>query len=361
MITLRNYIRYLKASIRTIYKPSSVYDTPIHIQLEPTNICNLKCIMCNRDLIVKNPGNMNLERFKKIIDTINPYKLTLSGLGEPLMNKELPAMIKYSKCKHIDVNTTSNLTISNKSLLESTIKSGLDLLSISLDASNSSTYFKIRGVNEFNNIIENILYIQSIKNKLGIVKPFLRLCFVIQKENIWEMVDFLKLSQELNIKYVYFQILELTGVTDRKEALVGAITFDTLKKNICEAIKYSHQNNINANLDIINSRIEQYWNKYKMNFKRYKTCILPWFSTYITVEGCLFPCCSFALSPIKIGNIFEEELFSVWNGKQYKDFRKLIKHGNKPYKICQNCVPENLLDIFSRVKYSPSFLNKYFM
>lgn len=43
--------------------------------IEPTNVCNFRCIMCPTDRI-KEKGFMNFENFKHVVDKIRPYAKT---------------------------------------------------------------------------------------------------------------------------------------------------------------------------------------------------------------------------------------------------------------------------------------------
>ena len=66
---------------------------PLHILIEPSSICNLKCVMCfqSDDTFRKKPysGMMSVELYKKIVDESvdnNCRAFTISGRGEPLLN-----------------------------------------------------------------------------------------------------------------------------------------------------------------------------------------------------------------------------------------------------------------------------------
>jgi MoaA/NifB/PqqE/SkfB family radical SAM enzyme len=78
--------------------------TPFVIQVEPTTSCNLKCVFCpiNDKTISIKKETMKLKTFMKMVDQCREFPqaikfLRFIGIGEPLLNKDLPEMISYAK------------------------------------------------------------------------------------------------------------------------------------------------------------------------------------------------------------------------------------------------------------------------
>ena len=82
---------------------------PPNIQIEPTSICNFRCVMCyqaDKSFSGKSNGHMghmDLELYKKIIDEIdgNIEAVTLASRGEPTLNPKIIEMVQYSKDKFL--------------------------------------------------------------------------------------------------------------------------------------------------------------------------------------------------------------------------------------------------------------------
>ncbi len=352
-------IKYLSSLKNVALKPNIVNNPPIHIQLEPTTKCNLNCITCNYREYVNNPSNLSFERFKEIIDAILPKKLTLSGVGEPFLNPALFDMVKYAKSKGISVNTSSNGTVISN-LAEKIVESGLDLLKISIDSARKETYAKIRGFDLFEKVLKGVATLQETKKKVGASLPYTRFQFVIQQDNFQEMQKLVELAFEIGVDAINFQILELSHVAEKKEQLVGKMTLEALKKQLICAANKAADKNVITNLPVIINNLDMLWQKYLTSVPAKKQCILPWFSTYIDIEGNMRPCCAFALvfDCTNLGNIFSEGLDAAWNSKKYQNFRKAIKNGKRPYKICKNCIPQSLTDMMKLAKILPGFIKK---
>ena len=83
-------IRYAQVCAMIALKPKRIPFKPVHVQIEPTDACNLDCSFCAHSKVIEKPRVMSLEEFHRIIDETQPKKVTLSGYGEPLLNKALP-------------------------------------------------------------------------------------------------------------------------------------------------------------------------------------------------------------------------------------------------------------------------------
>jgi len=353
--------RKIKSGFNVLRKPLNVNETPIHIQLEPTTACNLACRTCPHEEYIKTARHLSLDNFKRIYDQIKPQKITLSGLGEPFSNPRLPEMIRYAKDRGTSINTTSNLTLISKSLAEKIVDSGLDLIKVSIDAAQADTYIKIRDEDHHKSIVDGIVLINEFKKKKNVNHPAIRFNFVVQGANFREMGSLVELADKIGVEAIYFQPLELVGIEDKKDEIVGDMTEASLLTELKRAHKRAGELSLNTNLSTMLGNFDAFWKKYVLvgSQKDNRICPLPWFSTYITVDGDVRPCCSFPINPeANMGNILKEDFKDIWNGERYKKFRTAIRSGKRPYKICQNCVPKTLADIIKYSKILPGFFGE---
>ncbi len=89
---------------------------PIHLQISPTNACNLNCSFCScgdRD----KKKQLSLEQVIKVIDVCaerGTKAITWTGGGEPLMNPDLNEMIFYASSKRIQSGLVTNGLLLNR-------------------------------------------------------------------------------------------------------------------------------------------------------------------------------------------------------------------------------------------------------
>ncbi|MCK4463859.1 MAG: radical SAM protein [Candidatus Omnitrophica bacterium] len=182
---------------------------PIHIDIESTNMCNLKCVMCPHGFeneeyqreFRKTLGIMNWDLYKDIIDEGSKKGLKsikLNWRGEPLMAKDfLLKAIKYARSKGIlEISINTNGLLLNKDFSRNLINSGLDRIIFSVDGASKKTYEKIRRGGNFEKLIDNINIFLAIRNKLNMKRPYVRVQMVKMSENLNEVDNFLDMWKD---------------------------------------------------------------------------------------------------------------------------------------------------------------------
>jgi radical SAM protein with 4Fe4S-binding SPASM domain len=331
---------------------------PIHIQVEHTTYCNLNCKSCERSKFISYPKHLRLGDFQRIVEQIQPKKITLGGVGEPFMHPEILDMVRFAKSKGCSINTTTNGTLLTQERCDQIVKSGLDLIKISIDGATRKTYQTVRGEDKFLQIVDGIRALTDVKKRLDSLKPFVRFNYVMFKDNYHELAEIVELANKLGVDAIYFQPLELVGIEERYASLVGDLTYEDFAREILRALDIGRTCQVKTNLAAIYKKLPMYWKKYRMEMRRQdsRICIIPWFSMYVTVDGIVRPCCSFSQTYADIGNILQNNMKEIWNSERYQRFRKAIREGKRPYAICANCVPQNLGDIVKSSGILPGFL-----
>jgi len=293
---------------------------------------------------------MKFENFKKIIDEVLPENINVSGLGEPFLNPEIFEMIEYSKLKGAAVNCASNFTlVGNK--IDRIFDSGIDQIKISIDSSEPDTYAKIRGKDLYGTLRENIKRLNQRKRQNEYNKPSLRFNYALQKDNLGQLVDTIKLAYELKVQGVYIQYLEYFGREDRKKDLVGNLSEQNLKRILLEADKVAKAKGIATNINIWLRDFDLLFNKMlpeNQFIPNHKKCYFPWFSSWIDADGSVRPCpiIPWQLAEGRMGNVFQEKFSDIWNNERYQDLRMKLAQGERPFVPCKTCIPQSLSNIF---------------
>src|SRR5262245_9269158 len=116
---------------------------PVCVYLETTNRCNLLCTTCPRTYAeLEPPADMSWKLFTSIVDQIpNLQRAVLHGVGEPMLVRNLPRMVRYLKDRGTYVLFNTNGTLLNERNGRALIEAGLDELRVSLDASNAKSFW----------------------------------------------------------------------------------------------------------------------------------------------------------------------------------------------------------------------------
>ncbi|MBF0301235.1 MAG: hypothetical protein HQK51_21180, partial [Oligoflexia bacterium] len=108
---------------------------PIHLDIEASSRCNLRCTFCDKLplLTKKQLGDIDYNLFCKIIDegaAKGLQSLKLSYRGEPLLHKKIIDMVKYAKIRGVlDIYFNTNGMLLNEDVSLKLIKAGLNRIS----------------------------------------------------------------------------------------------------------------------------------------------------------------------------------------------------------------------------------------
>ncbi len=113
-------------------KKDELVSFPNMIHIEPTNHCNLGCIMCPQPREMQRvKGMMNFDLYKSIIDELKdtPAEFVyLHQFGESLLHKKITDMVDYASENGLQVGMSTNGTLLNEKISERILNSKLDFL-----------------------------------------------------------------------------------------------------------------------------------------------------------------------------------------------------------------------------------------
>ena len=190
--------RYFEASTPGLAEHSE--RLPVCLYLEVTNRCNLLCTTCPRTYEeLEPPADMSWELFVKIVDQVPDLaRAVLHGVGEPMLVKNLPRMVRYLKERGAYVLFNTNGTVLNERNGRAMINAGLDELRVSLDASTAVSYLKVRGKNYFDRILRNVKAFRALQEREGHDKPRVSAWLTGLKDTIAELPAFVRVAASID-------------------------------------------------------------------------------------------------------------------------------------------------------------------
>ncbi|NDJ60005.1 MAG: radical SAM protein [Chloroflexi bacterium] len=343
---------YLPAAYRSVdaaTRGAFLEEKPHCVFIEVTNHCNLLCETCPRTFVTyEEPKTLSWENFLKIADQFPKMeRAVLHGIGEPLINKDLPRMIAHLKARGVYVLFNTNATLLDEEWSRQLIESGLDELRCSIDGADPKTYALIRGAPLLHKIVSNLTEFMQIQQAMGAETPRASIWMTGVKENIEELPGLLRLAAKMGVPEVYLQRLvyyyeaeDAPGMMDSGHGLfdsfddqVDQLVADgeALARELGIMFKASGATNPRASLGASNERDKQPW----------KACMRPWTTAYITANGNALPCC---ISPfatqnyesLKLGNVFEQPFDEIWNDERYQAWRTQLL-SDEPHEACAGC------------------------
>jgi len=329
---------------------AAVNGGPKVVFIEVTNRCNLLCETCPRTYFQRESlKSLSINEFIAIAEQFpQMQRALLHGIGEPLLNKDLPEIIKYLKGRDVEVIINSNGTLLTPQWQVKIIESGLDQYRCSIDGAKDETYARIRGANLLPKLKQGLEGLIRTKERLGAATPHISIWCVATRENLQELPDLLQLAAKLGVSEVYMQRMvyfaqepeKQYGMARDEVAIFGR---DESEENriIEECTQLSSILGINflasGGRDPINSLAAAR----PSDFAPWQACMRPWTTAYVTANGNCLPCC---ISPFAtdnyesliLGNLFEHPFSEIWNEPLYQKFRVDLL-SDHPHKACASC------------------------
>ena len=327
-------------------RSQSALGPPVCVYLETTNRCNLLCTTCPRTYEeLEPPADMSWALFTSIVDQIpNLQRAVLHGVGEPMLVKNQPKMVRYLKDRGTYVLFNTNGTLLNEKNGRALIDAGLDELRVSLDASNAKSYRAVRGKDYFSRILRNVRAFRDLQEREGKDRPRVSAWLTGMKETIAELPAFVQVAAEIGVKEVYLQRLvffenDAIGMARPDQALYEQMTRD-------EAAHLEAATELACSLGITFSASGAA-SEPGMSLKRHddgspwSLCRRPWTVMYFTANGLALPCCIAPFSQrgyenYTLGDATQQSLQEIWNGAAYLSFREALL-SEKPPAACASC------------------------
>jgi len=281
-------------------KRNSKKIVPPFIQIENTNLCNAKCIMCPHIFMKRKKKTMNQKDFEKIVNNIledypSIKRITITGFGEPLLDKEIVNKIRFINKNYtkIEIDIYTNASMLDEKLSKELLKTKLHKINFSINGT-ERTYKKMMGL-DYNKTVKNITYFLKRKKELNKKWPLVNISLMIVKENEKEIEEFQK----------YW--------LDKVDSVMIYLPSDWAGK---QKINYS-----------INNPFKK---------KRW-ACAVLWRCITVDVNGNLIMCCRDYESKIKFGNLLKQKAKEIFEGEKINKIRKKQLKEDFSMPICNRC------------------------
>lgn len=289
---------------------------PVSISFEPTTSCNLRCPECPSGLreFTRPTGMLKKDFFEQTIDDIHKDLLYLIFYfqGEPFLNPEFPAMVRYAHDKGIYTATSTNAHYLTNEKARQVVESGLDRLIISIDGTTQEVYQQYRRGGNLDKVLEGARNIIKWKKYLKSKTPFVFFQFLVVKPNEHQIEEIKKLGAEIGVDQVRFKTAQVYDYENDPNQLIPTID------------KYSrYKKDKNGRLKVKSGLNNHCWKL--------------WHSNVITWDGLVVPCCFDKDATHQLGNLKTQSFKETWNNENYKQFRRELMQSRKNIDICANC------------------------
>ncbi len=314
-LSRRRLVNWFLTELSYVFKSGKAWAYPTHLQIEPGNICNLRCPLCHVVTDNKPQGFLSLDDFKKLINEVGDYLIFLHfwGWGEPFLNKDFLSMVEFAKDKGIQIiSSTNGHFFETEQNVDQLIDSGLDVLIFAIDGTDRETYEKYRQKGDFDRAMRGLRLLVQRKRERGKCYPRINLRMLVTRDNENQVPEMRKFAQELGVDIFTTKTL---------------CSFDneaTWKTILPRRRKYRRFEYDSSGQPI---RIEN-------------PCKKPWNHPTVYRDGTVVPCDYHTGQEFSLGNVFgyaDRGFGRVWFGEEFRRFRRRFSKGERSGLRCDDC------------------------
>lgn len=283
-------------------------ELPYMLEIEPSNICNMNCLFCGRQIMNRPLGYMDYGLYTRLIDEVAGFEdfvgiSSFAGWGEPLLHPLIYHMIKYANRAGVKTSLITN----GLKLDERVLDAGIDHVKVSFQGANIGEYDKLRKQGAYPGIVRNVEKLVNYRDK--------------------------------NNLHTFIQVS--TSVTDESDADIQA--FKAFWENVVDEIyvDYTKWQRV--------LKVERVWkylqgkpsvftdghirDDYKSKTFRNRPCVDVYTRLVIHQDGIVPVCCSDFSRQVILGDVNDMSLKDVWDSARMAEIRRNIHN----LRFCQLC------------------------
>ena len=285
---------------------------PISVEMTLTNACNMNCIYCSDAMLRKRQGvkeQISFEEFKHLLDDLakgGTKGVVIEGGGEPTLYSHFTEIVDYACSAGLAVGLITN----GSNRIHKKTLSKFEWIRVSLDASTPDEYKKLKGVNFYEQVIDNIAYYAKYCPTVGVG-------YVVTSQNISQIEPLVMRLRELKVAYI-----QLRPVVDCDELYPYGVDLSYLK--VYQTNSFGVQ--VDGMIDNATSG------------NHGLPCYASSITSVISGDGSVYICGRLNiydwLKPI--GNIKENSYYEIWNSEERKKQLDMISDCT----FCKNNCPQ---------------------
>jgi radical SAM protein with 4Fe4S-binding SPASM domain len=301
------------------------------------------CLVSYRPRIGRATGAFPMDLFRRLLDDAPTLtRLTLQGLGEPLLQPHLMEMVELAVARGIEVGFNSNAMLLTRARADRLVALGLDWLHVSLDGATAATHEGIRAGVDFARVTRHLRGLIEARQVAGSAKPWVRVVFVAMRRNVRELPQLVRRLGEWGVDELHVQGLSHDFAdTDPSGSYAEIRAFAAT-----ESLAGMDPVEVAGVFDLARSAAAECGVSLRLPTTDAAPpprepgrpgCTWPWDAAYVTSRGTVQPCCMvMGDDRATLGSLADSDLASVWHGEAYQAFRAALLT-DEPPDVCRGC------------------------
>ena len=307
---------------------------PLYVNVDATHRCNLRCSYCRWHSPLLKETLLDRTARKDIAPAIfdglcadlaalGTQKVQFVGAGEPMLHPAVFDLVRSTKRHGLQMVVCTNGTRLARDGARKLVDSGIDLLRISLADPTADAYaarHPYLGRSAFDDLVQGVTELSQERNARGSRTPVLELSVPIDRDNMSQLDDMVKLARATGIDRIHFSV-----VYDFNQKELTSFMLDD--GEVCRAREHLRQvrpvieaSGLRHNIDDV---LLRYQTQRKVLAK--VPCYSAWFYSMVDTDGRVRVC---QRTKVVMGDLGRESFREIWNGPAYRGFRGANRGGN---------------------------------
>jgi radical SAM protein with 4Fe4S-binding SPASM domain len=283
---------------------------PRFIDIEMTNTCNFRCLMCPTGNYSqkRHKGFFDKDMFYRVLDEIRPHGTPLRFIrwGEPFTHPDILEFLKACQDAGVLTHANTNGSKFDDDVMRALVDIPLNVLKFSFQGVDRDSYGEMRNIDFFDELIATIRRLVEIRGDAPY--PYIQVATTVTTES-QDAIDAFRAEMEALVDYVdvghtTFDFIDLNDVrlrSDEKARLKALMEKDNLAK--------------------IHPECPEVFDKLSINW-----------------DGTVTACCGDSDNLMLIGDLHDLSLNEIWRSEKLGYYRELLadmRHDD--LELCKNC------------------------
>ena len=309
-------LNLFKSGANLLHRRLSPWSWPLHMNIELTNYCNLKCPVCptGSGKVPRHRTAMDVDLFDRLMDEVGPYLLTASlwAWGEPLLHPQLGELLCIIE-RHpvVPLLSTNGQNLCDEAVINALVSHPPGYLIVAIDGLTDETNSKYRVGATLEPALAGVKRLSEIKREKGLNLPVLHMRYLAMKHNEHEIPRVRDFARRAGFDLLTIRTLVVVDSPEEEH-----------REFVPDARHLKAYDYVNGERVLRDDFI----------------CYWPfWFPTAL-VDGTIVGCDQDSNAQQPMGVLSEGVSFAdIWSGEQAARTRQAIRDNPDSLSFCRNC------------------------
>ena len=315
-MSTKKRLNLLRSGANLIWRRARAWSWPLHMQIELTNYCNLRCPVCPTGirLVRRAPTAIDPHLVRRLMAEVGPYLLTASlwAWGEPLLHPRMGEVLQAAQGYPVAVLLSTNgQNLADDRLIDALLSYPPTYLIVAIDGLTDETNSKYRRGAKLAPILAGVRRIAELKRQQGLRLPFLHMRFIVMKHNQHEVPQLEAFARDTG-----FDLLTIRALS------------------IIDAPEGQHRELVP---DLEQFAAYEYVGDERLRRHDY-VCMEPFWFPAVFADGTVAACEQDYNAQEPLGTLSDDLSFAdVWFSGRAARIRRLIRDNTDSLSFCRNC------------------------